>query len=147
MLLKVCGGDCSSVQPRGQCRFVATQSVTAFRKLRAVRPRTRSVRFRTAEFLAAAHTVSERFGGSLHLLNSNLNLHELNDWIRDLDPDEPYALSVFILQQPISDPVTARIKGQEFMELLLTLSQIINPFGVEIAANEMLTGWKYLHTS
>jgi len=89
----------------------------------------------------------ERFSGSLHLLAPNLNLHELNGWIRGLYPDEPYALSVFMLQQHITDSVTARAKGQEFMELLLELSQVINPFDVELAANEMLTGWKYLHTS
>lgn len=88
----------------------------------------------------------ERFGGSTHLLNSNLTLHELNDWIRSIRPDEPYAFSVFILQSQLTDPMTAQIKGQEFMELLLELSQAINPFDTELAANEMLTGWKYLHT-
>jgi hypothetical protein len=107
-----------------------------------------------------ALTNLERFEGSIHLLHPNLTLQKLNSFIESVAPTEPFALSVFKLEASLQwagdwrdqSPTgylhldSAREKAKEFMDLLLELSDVINPFDVEVSSNEKLTGWEYLHT-
>lgn len=88
----------------------------------------------------------ERWKSSLQLLDPyTLNLHSLNSFIEVLQPTQPFAESVFLLYAVLDDDQIGHAKGMEFMELISQISDIINPFTHEIAANEELTGWRYLH--
>jgi hypothetical protein len=88
----------------------------------------------------------ERWKSSLrHLDPHRLTLNKLNDFVRNLQPTQPFGLSVYYLYQQLTDEMAARAKAMEFMGLVTGLSNLINPFTQELAANEELTGWQYLH--
>ena len=90
----------------------------------------------------------ERFRTELNILNpAHLTLNELNNFIQRLQPTQPFGLSVMLIYQGLdpTDPGAAQSKTMEFMELLKEMSDAINPFSQELAANEEITGWRYLH--
>lgn len=87
----------------------------------------------------------ERWKTSMGTLDPHrLTLAKLNEFIRVLQPTQPFGMSVYILYQYI-DPANAQTKAMEFMGIIKLISDIINPFTQELAANDELTGWKYLH--
>ena len=87
----------------------------------------------------------ERWKSSMATLNPHrLSLSTLNEFIRILQPTQPFGLSVYHLYRFI-DPANAQQKAMEFMDIIGQISNLINPFTQEFAANDELTGWKYLH--
>lgn len=87
----------------------------------------------------------ERWKTSMATLNPHrLSLSTLNEFIRILQPTQPFGLSVYHLYRFI-DPANAQQKAMEFMDIIGQISNLINPFTQEFAANDELTGWKYLH--
>lgn len=87
----------------------------------------------------------ERWKSSMGMLDPHrLSLSKLNDFIRTLQPTQPFGLSVYYIYRHI-DPADAQNKAMEFMDIISQISNLINPFTQEFAANDELTGWKYLH--
>jgi hypothetical protein len=87
----------------------------------------------------------ERWKSSMGILDPHrLSLSKLNEFIRVLQPTQPFGLSVYHIYRHI-DPADAQSKAMEFMSIISQISNLINPFTQELAANDELTGWKYLH--